>query len=114
MLPVKLAGLGWYLPERRVTNKELEERLNIPPNWIERATGVHERRYATHENVVTMGAGAATMALNMAGRCVDEIDAIICASTSPQQAIPCTAALLQRELCVPEGTSACFDVNATC
>lgn len=114
MLAVKLAGLGWYLPGRRVTNAELEERLDIPANWIERATGVQERRYVTDETVVSMGAAAARMALEDARLHVSDLDAIISASTTPHQAIPCTAALLQRELRAPEGVSACFDVNATC
>ena len=114
MLAVKLAGLGWYLPERRVKNAELEERLDIPANWIERATGVLERRYIGDETVVGMGAAASRMALEDAGLHVADLDAIICASTTPQQAIPCTAAFLQRELRAPEGVSACFDINATC
>src|SRR6266851_2786621 len=114
MLPVKLAGLGWYLPPRRVTNAELEERLDIPADWIERVTGVYERRYVTGETVVAMGVAASCMALEAAGLDVSDLDAIICASTSPQQAIPCTAAFLQRELGAPEGVSACFDINATC
>jgi 3-oxoacyl-[acyl-carrier-protein] synthase-3 len=63
MLPVKIAGLGWYLPERRVTNTELEEQLGIPADWIERVTGVHERRYVTNETAVSMGVAAAQMAL---------------------------------------------------
>ncbi|HJT56890.1 MAG TPA: ketoacyl-ACP synthase III [Ktedonobacteraceae bacterium] len=115
MLPVKIAGLGWYLPERRVTNAELEEQLGISADWIERATGVRERRYVSRgETAVTMGAAAAHMALRHAGLEVSDIDAIIGASSTPQQAIPCTAALLQRELGAPEGISACFDINATC
>lgn len=114
MLAVKLAGLGWYLPGRQVTNAELEERLDIPANWIERATGVQERRYVSDETVVSMGAAAAHMALEDARSHVSDLDAIICASTTPHQAIPCTAAFLQRELRAPEGISACFDVNATC
>ena len=114
MLAVKLAGLGWYLPAKRVMNAELEERLDIPANWIERATGVLERRYIGDETVVSMGAAASRMALEDAGLSVNDLDAIICASTTPQQAIPCTAAFLQRELRAPEGASACFDINATC
>lgn len=113
MLPVKIAGLGWYLPERRVTNAELAERLGIPAEWIERATGVCERRYVTAETTLGMGAAAARKALAAAGMDVSEVDAIISAS-SPQQAIPCTAALMQRELGAPDGSSACFDINATC
>jgi 3-oxoacyl-[acyl-carrier-protein] synthase-3 len=114
MLPVKVAGTGWYLPEKRVTNADIEERLGIPADWIERATGVRERRYVTGETVIDMAAAASHRALEDAGVGVDELDAIICAASAPQQAIPCTAAFLQRELSAPEGKSACFDINATC
>ena len=113
-LPVKIAGLGWYLPERRVSSAELEQQLDLPAGWVERTTGVRERRYATHETSVSMAAAAARMALARAALTAADLDAIICASTAPQQAIPCTAALLQRELSAPDGGSACFDVNATC
>ncbi|MBA3825699.1 MAG: beta-ketoacyl-ACP synthase 3 [Ktedonobacterales bacterium] len=114
VLPIKIAGVGAYLPERRVTNAELGERLGIPPEWIERASGVRERRYVTAETSAGMGAAAARMALADAGLELDAVDVIIGASTGMQQAIPCTAALVQRELGAPEGRSACFDVNATC
>lgn len=114
MLPVKIAGLGWYLPERRVTNAELEERLKIPGGWIERVTGVRERRYVTGESTLSMAVAASNGALMSAGVPLDEVDVIIGASTGPHQLIPCTAALVQRELGAPEGRSACFDVNATC
>lgn len=114
MLPVKVAGLGWYLPERRVTNDELAERVGVPAAWIERASGVRERRYVGAETSAGMGAAAARLALAEAGIELDALDAIVGASTGPQQSIPCTAALVQRELGAPEGRSACFDVNATC
>lgn len=114
MLPVKIAGLGWYLPEQCITNNHLEKRYGIPAQWIEHSTGVQERRYATTETTISMAAAAARMALDDAALDVSSIDVIICASSVPQQAIPCTAALLQRELHAPEGASACFDINATC
>ena len=114
MLPVKIAGLGSYLPSRRVTNAEIGAQLDISADWIERVTGVCERRYATSETAVSMGVAASNMALDTAKLKVEDLDAIICASTAPQQAIPCTAAFLQRELYAPEGNSACFDINATC
>lgn len=113
-LPVKIAGLGWYLPERRVTSGELGERLGVAPGLIERATGVVERRYASGETSAGMAAAAITMALEHAGIALGDIDAFIGASTAPQQCIPCTAALVQRELGAPEGRSVCFDINATC
>lgn len=113
MLPIKLAGLGWYLPARIVTNTEIETKLNIPPGWIERVTGVQQRHYATNETSAAMASAAARMALENAQMSVDDLDVIIGASTGPQQLIPCTAAFVQRELFVPEGCP-CFDINATC
>jgi 3-oxoacyl-[acyl-carrier-protein] synthase-3 len=114
MLPVKIAGLGWYLPSRRVTNAQLEELFGISASWIERVTGVRERRYVTTETTVSMAAAAACMALKDACMVPEDVDAIICASSAPQQAIPCTAAFLQRAISAPDGASACFDLNATC
>lgn len=114
MLPVKIAGLGWYLPERVVTSAELERELNLPAGWIARSAGVHERRRATHETAAGMAAAAGKRALQAAGLTPADLDLIIAAASAPQQAIPCTAALVQRELCAPDGASACFDVNATC
>jgi 3-oxoacyl-[acyl-carrier-protein] synthase III len=114
MLGVKIAGTGWYLPERRVSNAYFEKQYGVPARWIERATGIRERRYSEHETTVQMGVSASHMALEAAGLHVEDLDAIVSASTGPQQAIPCTAALLQRELGAPDGQSACFDINATC
>ena len=113
-LPVKIAGLGWYLPQRRVSSAELAQQLKVAPGVIERTTGVFERRYASGETASGMGAAAARMALEHAGMECDDLDAIIGASSAPQQCIPCTAALVQRELHAPEGRSLCFDINATC
>ena len=87
-LPVRIAGLGWYLPARRVTSAELEAQLNIPSGWVERTTGVRERRYATAETSVSMGVAAARMALARAGLAPADLDAMIGASSAPQQAIP--------------------------
>lgn len=113
-LPVQLAGLGAYLPERRVSSAALETQLGLTPGWIERRTGVCERRYADGQSTVEMAAMAIRQALAMAQREVTEIDLIIGASTAPHQAIPCTASLVQRALGAPDGGSLCFDINATC
>src|SRR5687768_11227363 len=115
MLPVSIAGLGSYLPERRVTSAELERRFDLSPGWVERVTGVRERRYAGEsETTAGMAAAAARQALERAGLEPRDLDAIIGASSGPQQLIPCTAALVQRQLEAPDGRSACFDMNATC
>jgi 3-oxoacyl-[acyl-carrier-protein] synthase-3 len=102
------------LPERIVTSADLEAELGIAPGWIERVTGVRERRYATHETALTMGVAAACRALAAAGIRAADLDLIIAGASAPLQAIPCSAALLQASLGAPDGRSACFDVNATC
>lgn len=114
MLPVKIAGVGYALPERRVTSAELLAAWSVPPGLVEHAAGVYERRYAVQETTAGLAADAARMALANAGLPASKLDAIIGASTAPQQAIPCTAAFVQRELGAPDGGSVCFDVNATC
>jgi 3-oxoacyl-[acyl-carrier-protein] synthase III len=112
-LAVRIAGLGTYLPERVVSSAELEVQLGLDSGWIAKRTGVLERRYATHETTVSQAVAASQIALERAGITVDDLDAIIGANL-PQQTIPCTAALLQKALGAPDGSSACWDVNATC
>lgn len=114
MLSVKIAGLGTYLPPCRITNQYFQTHYGMSAEWIERATGVRERRYATGETSAGMAAAAARMALVNAGLTVNDLDAIVGASAAPQQAVPCTAALVQRELGAPDGGSVCWDVNGTC
>ncbi|MEI7848128.1 MAG: beta-ketoacyl-ACP synthase 3 [Chloroflexota bacterium] len=113
-LAVKIVGLGKYLPEKIVTSVELEKQFDIPSGWVERVTGVQSRRYASGETVTEMAAAAAREALQMAGMEPSDLDAMIGASASVRQAIPCSAAFVQRELGAPDGKSACFDINATC
>jgi 3-oxoacyl-[acyl-carrier-protein] synthase III len=113
-LTARIAGIGAYLPQRIVTNAELESQLGLTAGWVQDRTGVIERRRCTGESVAFMAAAAARDALQMAGISAAEVSAIIGASSTPQQAIPCTAVFVQRELHAPEGVAACFDVNATC
>jgi 3-oxoacyl-[acyl-carrier-protein] synthase III len=112
-LAVRIAGLGSYLPERVVTNAELEATFGLQPGWIAKRTGVLERRYATDETTVSQAVAASKIALERSGIKLEQIDAIIGANLA-QQTIPCTAALVQRALDAPDGSSACWDINATC
>ncbi len=114
VLPVRIAGIGSYLPSRIVTNAELEADLGLAEGWIAQRTGVVERRRCAGESSAFMAAAAARQALAMAGLDAAQLTAIIGASSTPQQAIPCTAVFVQRELQAPEGVASCFDVNATC
>ncbi len=113
-LSVRIAGIGSYLPARIVTNRELETALGLAPGWIFDRTGVSERRRCDGESSAFMAAAAARDALSMAGLRPDDLTAIIGASSTPQQAIPCTAVFVQREIGATEGLASCFDVNATC
>jgi 3-oxoacyl-[acyl-carrier-protein] synthase-3 len=97
-----------------VLNAELEEKMGLPAGWIAQHTQVLERRYSSGESAVGQAIAASKMALNQAGVSLAEVDAIIGASSTPHQAIPCTAALVQQALGAPDGGSACFDINATC
>ncbi len=112
---VKIAGLGAYLPPRRVPSSELEKAFSLSPGWVEETVGVRERRRrAAGQGAVEMAALAARDALDRAGVAADDVDLVIGASVSRRQFIPCTAAFVQRELGLPEGRSFCFDVDATC
>ncbi len=111
---VRIAGMGVFLPEQRVTSEELDVRFGVRPGWTSGATGVDERRYVQDETTEQMGAQAALSALKAAGLPHRDIDVVISAAASPRQLLPCTAVFMQRELGLPEGRSRCFDVDATC
>ncbi len=113
-ISARIAGIGSFLPSRVVSNAELETQLGLTPGWIVDRTGVRERRRCTTESSACMAAAAARDALAMAGLEPHDLTAIIGASSTPQQAIPCTAVFVQRALAAPEGVAACFDLNATC
>jgi 3-oxoacyl-[acyl-carrier-protein] synthase III len=111
---VRLLGTGRFVPERCVSNDALEREWGLERGWIERATGVRERRRGELDTTLSMAVSAASRALIAANTQLDEIDLIVAASTAPHQAVPCTAALVQRALGAPDGRSACFDVNSSC
>jgi 3-oxoacyl-[acyl-carrier-protein] synthase-3 len=112
--PLKIVSTGSYLPQRVVSGHEVDRKLGLSPGKSEMMTGIAERRYVTHETASEMGAFAIMSALEKSGIKFEEIDAIICASGSTEQALPCTAALIQRALKRPGAVVPCFDVNATC
>lgn len=112
---LQILGTGEYVPSRRVQSTELDQRLGKAEGWTCEQTGVESRAFTgPGEDVVKMGAAAAAMALDRAGLRGSELDAIIAVGSVPAQAIPCTAALLQRELRLSEAGIPAFDVNATC
>jgi 3-oxoacyl-[acyl-carrier-protein] synthase-3 len=108
-----LAGVGGYLPERVVTNDELSRTIDTTDEWIRERTGIRQRYIAaSHETAAFMGTAAARRALAGAHADVSEVDAIILATSTPDQAFPATALRVQAALGVTHGFG--FDLAAAC
>lgn len=107
-----ILGTGSYLPERILTNFEIEKMVDTTNEWIVERTGIHRRHIAAKdETAVMMSEKAARAALDAAGLKPSDIEMIIIATTTPELVFPSTACLLQERL----GISGCpaFDLNAT-
>jgi len=100
----KIAGVGHYVPERVVTNKDLEKIMETSDEWIRERTGIVERRYFEEgvDTTSNMGAEAARKALQMAGLEATDLDMIVFATLSPDYVFPGSGVLLQRELGIKE------------
>ena len=109
----RLVGIGGYLPERVVSNAELAERVDTSDAWIRERTGIAQRHLAgPHETAAFMGARAAQAALDDAGVAAAEVDAVILATSTPDQAFPATALRVQAALGIAGGFG--FDLSAAC
>ena len=94
-----IVGLGHYAPERRVPNVEIEKRLGLELGWIERRTGIRERRYAADGQAVTdIAVYAAEMALRDAGVDRAAVALTILATSTPDHLLPPSAPLLAHRL----------------
>jgi len=95
----EIIGLGHYAPERRVTSADIETRLGLEPGWIERRTGIRERRYAADAEALTdMAANAADMALKEAAIDRSQIALTLLATSTPDHLLPPSAPLLAHRL----------------
>jgi len=109
----RVAGTGSYLPEKIVTNADLEKILDTSDQWIRERTGISERRVA-HEDETSsdMAEVAAQRAMKAAGIEAKEIGLIVVGTTTPDLVFPSTACLLQARLGLPD--CGAMDVNAAC
>ena len=110
---IRIAGTGSYVPEKRLTNADLEKLVDTNDEWIRTRTGVEERRIAgADETASTMAICAAEKALAQAGVDGRDLDAIVIATISPDYIFPNTGALVQHHF---QCTKAfCFDLSAAC
>jgi 3-oxoacyl-[acyl-carrier-protein] synthase-3 len=109
----KIIGTGSYLPEKIVTNADLEKILDTSDQWIQERTGIRERRISHEdENSSDMGEAAAQMAMDAAGVNPEEIGLIVVGTTTPDLVFPSTACLIQSRLGLPD--CGAMDVNAAC
>jgi 3-oxoacyl-[acyl-carrier-protein] synthase-3 len=110
---VGVAGLGRYVPERRLTNRDLEQMVDTSDEWIVQRTGIRERRIAAKEEVTsTLAIAAAKQALEDAKMDPGELDLVICATVTGDQPFPATACRVGLDLGAKRAGG--FDVSAAC
>jgi 3-oxoacyl-[acyl-carrier-protein] synthase-3 len=110
---VSIIGTGSYLPEKVLTNAELEKLVETTEEWIITRTGIKERRIAADDQCTSdLAAKAAEAALENAEISAEEVDLIIVATITPDMFFPSTACFVQQKIGAKK--AACFDVSAAC
>jgi len=114
MIRSKIGGIGFYVPERVVTNDDLTRVMDTSDEWIRERTGIEERRYVERQKdtTSTLGTKAARIAIERAGIEPADVDFIIFATLSPDYYFPGSGVLLQRQLGI-QGIGA-LDIRNQC
>lgn len=113
MIRSVVRGVGASLPKRVVSNREMETMVETSDEWIVQRTGIQQRYIAGEgETTASLGTEAALAALKAAGMTADDIDVIICATSTPDNTFPATAVNIQNRLGMTHGFA--FDVQAVC
>jgi 3-oxoacyl-[acyl-carrier-protein] synthase-3 len=110
---IGILGMGMAVPERVVTNHDLEKLVDTSDEWITTRTGIKERRYAAEgEGSSEWGSKAALAAIKDAGMDPKDIDLIVCCTFTPDSNCPSTACHIKKKI----GAAKCaaLDVNAAC
>ena len=112
----KIAGIGHYLPDKVITNHQLEKLMDTSNEWIIERTGIEERRFAnrTTESTSMMGTEAAKRALADADVDVQDVDFIIFATLSPDYFFPGSGVLTQRQLGLADKGIGALDIRNQC
>jgi len=108
-----IAAVGAYVPEKVMTNADLEKIVDTTDEWITTRTGIRQRRIAAEdEHTSDLGAKAAKIALERAGVKPEEVDLVVVATLTPNMLFPSTACLVQEK--IGAVNAAAFDVEAAC
>ena len=108
-----IIGTGSYLPEKILSNADLEKMVDTSHDWIVQRSGIKERRIAgENETTGDMAIGAAKKAIEASGLSVTDLDGVIVATTTPDRTFPAVAVKVQAELGMAPGLA--FDVQAVC
>jgi 3-oxoacyl-[acyl-carrier-protein] synthase III len=110
---VSIIGTGSYVPERVLTNHDLEQMVETSDEWIRTRTGIRERRIAAADEATSdMATKAALAAMQQAEVAPEEIDLIVVATVTPDMFFPATACWVQKKIGAVH--AACFDISAAC
>lgn len=113
MRKTKIAGIGYYVPERIVTNKDLEKLMDTSDEWIVTRTGIHERRWVDSKiGTSDLGVKAAEKAFDMAKVSAKDIDLVIFATLTSDYNFPGSAVQIQDKMGMD--TIGAFDIKAAC
>ncbi len=113
MTYARIAGIGSCLPDKVVSNNDLEEMMDTSDEWIRERTGIKRRHIASEdETTASLALIAAERAMDMAGVQAADLDMIVVATCTPDKIMPATACIVQRRL----GSVGCpaIDINAAC
>jgi 3-oxoacyl-[acyl-carrier-protein] synthase-3 len=114
MFNIKITGTGSYLPEKVLTNFDLEKMVDTSDEWITTRTGIKERHIAGEDEATSdLTAKAAKEALDMAGVSAKELDVVMVATITPDTFFPATACWVQKKIGV-KPTVPAFDISAAC
>jgi 3-oxoacyl-[acyl-carrier-protein] synthase-3 len=110
----QIVGWGYHVPEKVITNHDLEQIVDTTDAWIRERTGIEERHVAAdpNETSATLGIAAARKALEVADIPASRVDLIICATSSPEHQFPSTASIIQDGLGATKAGA--FDLSAAC
>lgn len=113
LIPLKIAGVGYYVPKTIITNDDLTKLYETNDEWIYTRTGIKERRVVSgEESAIDLGFEAAKNAIAKAKIDVEDIDLIIAASSAPPDLYPAMACRIQEKLGIKNVPA--FDVTAAC